>query len=135
MTWREARYRDKISFIVEKIVSIPEDNFQEDLVRDAVFYKIHVGVEGIMDLAAMLVKDSGREVSDDYHNLEILKEEKIINENTCGKLKKLNGLRNVLVHAYNMIEYDLIFSNIDEIKKDILSFVEIVENVIQHKNS
>ncbi|ODS35451.1 hypothetical protein BEH94_06405 [Candidatus Altiarchaeales archaeon WOR_SM1_SCG] len=65
------------------------------------FYKIQIGIEGIIDLAAMLVKDSGKDVGDDYYNLGLLEEEGIISEEMCEKLKKLNGLRKIIVHRYN----------------------------------
>jgi len=47
------------------------------------FYKIQIGIEGIIDLAAMLVKDSGKDVGDDYYNLGLLEEEGIISEEMC----------------------------------------------------
>lgn len=128
---RKNRYRDKINFIIEKIESIPKTNFNEDIVRDATFYKILVGIECVMDIVAMLVRDIGKDVGDDYYNLEILRDENVINEEMCEKLKKLNGMRNIIVHRYNKIEEDLVFNNIDEIRKIVLNFIKIVENVIQ----
>ncbi len=132
MNEREARYRDKINFVTEKIESIPTTNLEDDIIRDAVFYKIHVGIEGIVDLAAMLVKDSGKDVGDDYYNLGLLKRTGIISEEMCEKLKKLNGLRNIIVHRYNRIEEDLIFNNLDKIKKDIYDFIKVIEDVIKN---
>lgn len=134
MNEREARYGDKMNFVVEKIESIPKGNFNEDIIRDASFYKIQVGIEGVMDRAAMLVRDSGRDVGDDYHNLELLKDEGIISGDMCGKLKKLNGLRNILIHRYNRIEEDVVFDNLNDIRKVIFNFIKIIEDAIKSRN-
>jgi len=131
MNERESRYRDKINFAIEKFESIPSSGFDDDLIRDASFYKIQVSIESVIDICAMLVRDIGKDVGDDYHNLDILKEEKIISENMFENLKKLNGMRNILVHRYNKIEEELIFGKINDIRKIIFNFIEIVEDVIQ----
>jgi len=51
---------------VEKIESIPSDisndNFDEYIVKDAIFYRIQVAIEGVTDIAAMLVRDIGKDV-------------------------------------------------------------------------
>ncbi len=128
---RKNRYRDKINFIIEKIESIPKTNFDDNIVKDAAFYKIQTAIEYATDIAAMLVRDLGKDVGDDYHNLEILKDENLIDREMYEKLKKLNGMRSIIVHRYNKIEEDLIFNYINEIRKIIFDFIEIVENVIQ----
>ncbi len=128
---RKNRYRNKINFIIEKIESIPKTNFDDDIVKDATLYKIQTAIECVTDIAAMIVRDIGKDVGDDYHNLEILKDENVMDREMCEKLKKLNGMRNIIVHRYNKIEEDLIFNYINEIRKIIFDFIEIVENVIQ----
>ncbi len=122
---RKNRYGDKINFIIERTEGIPRTNFDDDIIRDAAFYKIQTAIECVTDIVAMLVRDMGKDVGDDYHNLEILKDKNIIDEEMYEKLKKLNGMRNIIVHRYNKIEEDLIFNNIDEIRKNILNFIEI----------
>lgn len=128
---RKARYRDKINFITEKIGTLPKTNFDNDIVKDAAFYKIQTAIECVTDIAAMLVRDMGKDVGDDYHNLEVLKNAGLIDEEMHDKLRKLNGMRNIIVHRYNKIEEDLIFNSIAEIKKTIFDFIEIVEDVIK----
>lgn len=62
---REERYRQKISFIAEKIGSISK-KIDSPLAVDATLYRIQVAIDAAMDLVAMTVKDKGMEVSDDY---------------------------------------------------------------------
>ncbi len=74
---RKTRYREKIEFILEKSDNIPLTP-DTPLERDAAFYRLQVAIERITDISAMLVKDIGRTVGDDYHNIDILIEEGII---------------------------------------------------------
>lgn len=127
---RKTRYREKIEFILEKSDNIPLIP-DTPLERDAAFYRLQVAIEGITDVSAMLVKDIGKTVGDDYHNIDILIEEGIVSGEFGAYLKRLNGLRNILVHRYNKVEEKLIFENMGEIIKNITKFLEIVENVIK----
>ena len=48
--------------------------------RRAILYSMLTAVEAVMDIVAMLVKDVGLEVEDDYTNISKLLEEGIICE-------------------------------------------------------
>jgi len=84
-----------------------------------------------MDLVAMLVRDLGREVKDDYSNIDTLAELGLINESLADELKKLNGLRNVIVHKYDKVDFGLIKESLDEILDVIFNFLEVVKNAMQ----
>ncbi|MCK4729979.1 MAG: DUF86 domain-containing protein [Candidatus Aenigmarchaeota archaeon] len=127
---REIRYKEKLVFVSDKIESIPE-NPETSVEKDATFYRIQVAIESATDLVAMVVKDLGKTVGDDYHNLEILQEEKVIDKKLSDELKKLNGLRNVLVHKYNKIEEKLIFDDMNNIIRIVSKLLELVEDVIK----
>lgn len=62
-----------------------------------VFYNLLTPIESAMDLCAMLVKDLGKRVEDDYSNVEILYELGVIDKELAENLKMCNGLRNWLV--------------------------------------
>ncbi len=130
MNQRLQQYRGKINFICEKIESLPNNEINTDILRDAVFYKIQVIIESSSDIVAMLVKDIGKDVEDDYTNIETLKKEGIISQLISEKLKEWNGLRNVLVHRYNKIEEDVVLNNLEDIKKTIMEFIENAENAV-----
>ena len=120
------KYQRKSSYIIEKMEELPDP--RSDVGFDALLYRLHSSIEAAMDMAAMLTKDYGYDVQDDYHNLDLLKEKDIIDRAICDKMKKLNGMRNIIVHRYNGIEKELIVSNLDEIKETLLMFVEGVED-------
>ncbi|MCD6402351.1 DUF86 domain-containing protein [bacterium] len=126
---RKERYFDKINFILDKIENIPE--FEDDIKRDAAFYRMQIAIEAAMDIVAMLTKDVGGKVGDDYTNIIFLTEREVLSKDLGEKLKELNGLRNVIVHKYNKVEEELIEEKRQFVFETLNEFVEVVENVIK----
>jgi len=118
MEKRKERYLEKINFILDKIEDIPE--FEDEIKRDAAFYRMQVAIEAAMDIIAMLTKDLGGDVKDDYTNISFLVEKKALDKDLGERLKELNGLRNVIVEE----KREFVFETLNE-------FVERVENVIK----
>lgn len=126
---RLSQYRRKIDIIVEKLEKLPEE--PEGLLVDAVLYGVQVSIDAMIDITAMLVRDSGEEVSDDYYNIDKLVDIKLIDKEFAEKIKQLNGLRNAIVHKYNKFEENEVIDNIEEIKETIYLFLEKIENAIK----
>lgn len=127
---RLQRYRQKINIATEKVMDAPL-RAATALEIDATLYRVQVAIEASMDLAAMLVKDKGREVGDDYSNLHALEKEKVLAAGLAKKLVALNGLRNAIVHKYNSFEEATVIKNVSFIQKNILAFLRIVENELK----
>lgn len=127
---RVIRYKDKIDFIVSSMESIPEVP-KGDLEISGVFYKLHTSVEAAMDLVAMVLKDLGKKIEEDYANIEALEEAGTITEELAGKLKKCNGLRNYLVHRYNKVDDEIALSSVSEVRKTLYDFIEVVERFLK----
>ncbi|MEM4805981.1 MAG: DUF86 domain-containing protein [Thermofilaceae archaeon] len=88
-------------------------------------------MEAAMDICAMLVKDLGRRVEDDYTNIEYLREIGVIDEELATKLKMCNGLRNWLVHRYNRLDKKLVLESVDRVKETLFEFIRRVENALE----
>lgn len=127
---RKLRYKQKLEFITERLESLPEEQ-RSDLAKDAIFYRVQVAIDAAMDVVAMLVKDLGREIGDDYHNVEVLTREKVVNKDLGDWLKRLNGMRNAIVHKYNTFEEEEVLGHLEEIKNILFDFLEKTENVIK----
>ena len=123
------RYDEKIDFVLEKISSLP-DNLEEPFMKDALYYRLQTSIEATTDIASMLCKDLGKNVSDDYSNIECLRKMDVISEQMAGRLKKINGLRNILVHKYNGLREDIILDNQEIIIETLEDFVENVEKIL-----
>lgn len=84
-----------------------------------------------MSIAAMLVKDLGFEVGDDYSNVGKLEAEGIIGKNMADFLRKLNGLRNANVHRYNKFDESIVREELNHVVVGIFEFLGVVENVLR----
>lgn len=132
MQERLERYRQKTQTVMTKLESIPE-NIRSETEINATLYCVQVAIDATMDIAAMLVKDVGHEVSDDYHNIDFLGKKKIIPQALAEELKRLNGLRNAIVHKYNTFEEETVVKNVMSIKSSLEAFMEIVEGKLHDK--
>lgn len=85
---RKSRYRSKIGYIVEKMDTIPDDTTMlDELGIDGILYRAQTSIEAAMDLVAMLVRDIGIEVKDDYENIDTIEKKKIIGKEIAGELE------------------------------------------------
>ncbi len=131
---RKDQYSRKLEFIIDKISILP-DNIEENIFYiDALFYRLQVSIDAAMDVIAMLCKDLGITVRDDYSNIDDLESLNIFQKDLLKNLRRLNGLRNVLVHRYNKIEEE---ERIIQEKKNFVDnlkkFVKDVEKVINER--
>jgi len=127
---RKLRYRQKINFIAEKISDIPR-NPDNALAIDAALYRIQTAIDACIDIVAMLLKDKGREVTDDYGNIHKLLELNVLDKKLSDGLAMLNGLRNAIVHKYNTFEEETVINSINNIKDIIERFLDVVENELK----
>ena len=130
---RKEQYKRKLDFITEKIYNLPNVENQDDIYIDALFYHLQVAIDASMDVIAMLCKDLGIKVRDDYKNIDNIKKLNIFSPELVNKLRKFNGLRNALVYKYNKIEEDLILQQKEDIKENLNSFVKKVDIIINEK--
>ena len=117
----------KAEYILKKLKYLknnrPEDveQFESDeTLQMAIFYALQVCVEAIVDIVILIgTKVYEKEYEGDYEMFESLFEEGIIEEDVFEKLRKMNGLRNAIVHAYDSLMVEEICDNYDGILRDI----------------
>jgi len=126
---RNKRYRDKIQHIFDYIQELPIEP-KNELEKRGIFYSLQTSIEAMVDLIAMLVKDLGVRVKDDNINISEIIKTKKLNPELGEKLKKANGLRNIIVHRYNEIDEQIILDSVQEVKDLLLDWIEIIEDSI-----
>lgn len=130
---RKDQYSRKFEFIIDKISLLP-DNIEENIFYiDALFYRLQVSVDAAMDIVAMLCKDLGITVKDDYSNIDELEGLDLFQKKLLRNLRRLNGVRNVLVHRYNKIEEEQIIREKDNFINILKEFVKRVEKVVNER--
>ena len=81
----------------------------------------------------MLSKDLGITVKDDYSNIDELEKLNVFPGEFPNEIRRLNGLRNNLVHRYNKIEEDLIVKEKDHFVEVLNEFIKTVEKLINEQ--
>lgn len=132
MPVRRHRYLEKLERFEEEYEFIKSHEMKDDVTQRALFYSLQLCVDITMDLAAMLVKDLGMTVEDDYTNIDRLRKAKVISEDEAGLLRAYNGLRNAIVHKYDRLNLDAVregLSRIDELYEIVIKLVEKYEKL------
>lgn len=121
---RLIRYKEKSDYIITAIESTPDDP-KNDIEKSAAYYKLHTSIEAAMDIIAMLLKDLGKSVGDDYSNIITLEESRIVRPKLAEKLKKCNGLRNYLVHRYNGVDDEIVLDSVEEVGRTLRELLDV----------
>ena len=122
--------KDRLEFI-ENRIGLKEEFLENRILRKAIYKEFQEAVEIVSDITAMLVKDFGFAVEDDYRNLEIISNKFRLEEKLILALKKANGLRNVLVHEYNGIIDEQAYESIVELLPFLKEFETKVRKWIE----
>lgn len=126
---RIKRYRDKINHVVDYIKDLPIEP-KNELEKRGIFYSLQTSIEVIVDLIAMLTKDLGIQVKDDNTNISEIVKKRELKSELGEKLKKANGMRNIIVHRYNDFEEQIILNSVEEIKDLLTKWINVVEEII-----
>lgn len=114
---RKERYLEKLELFEGELEFIASHDICDDVTERALLHSLQTCVEISMDIAAMLTKDAGLVVEDDYTNIEKLSREGIIGTKEKGTLKEYNGLRNSIVRRYGSLDMGRVVEALDGIDR------------------
>jgi len=134
---RIKRYKEKLEYFNIIILNL-QSWIKEIKIKDfenlslkeqfSIYHAFQIISELIADFAAMIVKDLNKIPKNDYFNLDLLVEQKLISNEAANDLKKANGLRNRIVHNYNGIDDNIAFKGIKECINTFNKFEEVLED-------
>ena len=114
---RIKRYNDKLEYLNQTIEnlnnwteSVDSKEFIERLELQkqyGIYHAFQIGIEIITDLVSMIVKDVKLIPKDDYSNINIIRNKKIISADLAAKLREANSLRNRIVHDYKGLDNEI----------------------------
>jgi len=88
-------------------------------------------VESATDINNMILKKKGKGPSRDYYNSFIdLAENNVIDMDLAVKIAPSTGLRNILVHEYQIIDDEIVYNSISNIKKYYLEYIDILSKYL-----
>jgi len=121
------RYLNKIEKFLKEEEFINSHGITDDITERALLYAIQISIEIATDISAMKVRDMGLKVEDDTTNIEKLISEGAISKKDGEFLRQMNGVRNSIVHRYEILDMIIINeakSRIGELEDIILKIVE-----------
>ena len=119
-----------MDYISDKMGSLLTD-YNDPVIMDAIYYRVQTSIDAMTDICAMLCKDLGQDVEDDYNNIDKLHNIDLFGDELTSRLKQLNGLRNVIVHKYNGVQEDIITDNLPLIQNTLKEFLSAVKIRLQ----
>lgn len=135
----EGIIRRKLAAIVENLKALEpialmtQAEYLEDLYkRKATERLLQELIEGAIDINIYIIVQTGHAAPDDYYesfiNAGALR---IISSNLAEKLAPSAGLRNRLVHEYNMLEHAVVLDAVRRTEELYTEYVRQVEDYIQ----
>ena len=130
---RRQRYLEKLEKFEEEYHFIKRHEMKDEVTQRALLYSLQLCVDIAMDVVAMLTKDLGITVEDDYTNIQRLLENGILLEKEAGLLRQFNAVRNAIVHKYDRLNLEIIneaFSRVDELYNIVTKLIESYESLV-----
>ncbi len=100
------------------------------VVKRAVERLLHISIEAVIDVCAILVKELKLGVPSEEEDFFEKLSGRVISKETAGKLKDMKRFRNVLVHRYVDVDDARVFHILEtrlvdfgEFKKEVLGFI------------
>ena len=126
------RIKDKLKELEKLVVEfeniIPQyfQEYEKDNIIKAACERYFERVsESIFDICKLLIKNEGVTIKD--NEAETLFSLKIIGVVFKDKLKRIKGMRNLIIHQYGEVDDELMFESIkNKLLKDTKEFIELV---------
>lgn len=136
-TERIKRFKEKFEYsnkLIKKLKewtkNVSESDFTVKLTlreQFSIYHAFQIISEVTADLIAMVVKDINIIPKNDYTNIDVLIEHDVISNDLAIILKKINGLRNQIVHNYNNINEGTVYKEIKDYNSALQQFNEVIE--------
>lgn len=89
---------------------------------------LQLSIQCILDLTALVVRSlDNKKPHDNYENIDMLVKNSVVDKKRAEKLKKMIGLRNILVHEYGNIDTEEIYNVLQNNLGDIQEFKKAIE--------
>lgn len=101
-------------------------------IQDLISRRLQVAVEISIDIAMHLASSLNLPAKDNAKDVfELLKEEKILSLDLTEKMKEASGFRNLLVHGYAKVNYEMVFRNYKDDLEDLKQFAKAVVEFLE----
>jgi uncharacterized protein YutE (UPF0331/DUF86 family) len=121
---------------LEKIKEVNKDEFLKNRdLQDIASYRLLVAIESALSLCYHVSAKKLKKAPGEYAECFILlADEEIISCDLSEKLKKMARFRNMLVHMYWKIEYEVVFDILQDSLDDLRQFSNAITALLKPQN-
>ena len=115
--------------ILDRYQKFTRPEIENDIdIRGAVERYLYLATQSTIDLAESIIAyRKFRKPTTMAESFHILHEAGVISAELMQRLVQMAGFRNVIAHAYEDLDYDIVFDILHNGRKDISAFLEVVE--------
>jgi len=114
---RLTRLKDKKDVSVARLKSDPDT-------QDIVLHNLQLAIQGCVDIGSHIIADEGWGIAGSFSEIfYILQEKKVLGPVLTDKMIAMVGFRNLLVHEYETIRFDLVYDILQTHLSDIEEFL------------
>jgi len=114
---RLTRLKDKKDVSVARLRSDPDT-------QDIVLHNLQLAIQGCVDIGSHIIADEGWGIAGSFSEIfYILQEKKVLGPVLTDKMIAMVGFRNLLVHEYETIRFDLVYDILQTHLSDIEEFL------------
>ena len=117
--------------ILDRYQKYTRPEIENDIdIRGAVERYLYLVTQSTIDLAESIIAYRKlRKPTTMAESFHILHEAGVISEELMQRLVQMTGFRNVIAHAYEDLDYDIVFDVLHNGRKDINAFLAVLEKV------
>ena len=118
---------DRIRYFLKKIDHMQmskADYLRNEDLQHLLAFRIQQAIEKCIDVATHIVANEAYETIENARTaFEVLGKHQVLSPDLAQRIGKAVGMRNIIVHEYDEINYDLLFETYTHHKSDIEAFV------------
>jgi len=125
---RKLEYLRKQLSLLEPYRTVPKTEIMEDLEkRLSVERLLELCIQAAIDCSRLLViVEDWREARDDRDAFALLAERDVLDPKLAARLSDAKAFRNILVHEYAEIDYELLYKYLRSDTNDLVNFAEMI---------
>lgn len=106
------------------------ESLKNDLdIQDIVLHNLQLAIQGCIDIGSHVISDEGWGVAGSLNEIfYILQNKGVIKAETAEKMISMVGFRNILVHEYENINFDIVYNILHHHLKDINEYLLVIVN-------
>ena len=106
------------------------ESLKNDLdIQDIVLHNLQLAIQGCIDIGSHVISDEGWGVAGSLNEIfYILQNKGVIKAEMVEKMISMVGFRNILVHEYENINFDIVYNILHHHLKDINEYLLVIVN-------